>query len=592
MVGPTSPPSKPASRPAAASKMMLYGGLTVLVVAAVGFGLSLRLQDPTSSEVVPAEDPYTHMALVREHLRDGNLDPLNEPGTLYPPGMHALLAAVVVYTGADLYDLTRLAPSFFGAIGLVGLAVLVARFESLGAALAAVLTLAIIPEAIFRTTMLSPTALDLALLPFLAFAVLELLQGKLAWAGAAAPLAAFLLFSHPWVYGILGVAGLALLLLVTLMPWPASRGFLPTAWGVVATVAIIGSCLALSLSGCWGGCGPGFRDVLGPEQSGLMDTLAATVLLGALLPLGIKAVYPRAFRDLFPTQRPPASFAVRLVLGQAMLVAVVVTYIYAKAQGWPPEVDPMVMFGWPVLVLAALGLAALPFRPTPGGHLGAALALGTFPFVVFDPFHSPFWSHRTAVYLAIGIAILVGVALISLVHAAIAVARRLPTPGAETGQRNAGTMAALGVTGLLVLVALAGGAYAATPGQYKGGWYRLYEDCEFDGLREMSDLANDDPRALVVTGTWQSKLVLASITEDATRLWYKPDFFTSDVERANVIRMQEEQGRPIVVLVDSKLAAEHPEIDPSFLESEPWTPVGEWCTTDGGASLRAYTVSR
>src|ERR1051326_1688712 len=136
-------------------------GISLAVAAVVGYGLQLRLQDPLSSPVIPAEDPYTHMALVREHLRDGTLDPLTQGGTIYPPGMHALLAATIAYTGVGLYDLARVGPAFFGALGLAGLALLLARFESGTAALAATVAFAIVPESIFRTTMLSPTALDL-----------------------------------------------------------------------------------------------------------------------------------------------------------------------------------------------------------------------------------------------------------------------------------------------------------------------------------------------------------------------------------------------------------------------------------------------
>lgn len=588
MVGPTSTtPTKPNAKP------LLYAGLAVLLAAAVALGLQMRLEDPTSTTVVPAEDPYTHMALVREHLRDGTLDPLNDVGTLYPPGMHALLAATVAYTGADLYELTRIGPAFIGALGLAGLAILLSRFESAAAAIAGVLALAVMPEAIFRSTMMSPTALDLALLPFLIYCVLETLQGKLAWAAPTAALAAFLVFSHPWVFGILGVAGLALLLLVTLLPWPASRGSLPTAWGVVAVVAIVGSGIALSLNGCWGGCGPGFRDVFDPGQQDLRtmtDTLAWVVLIGSLIPLGVKAAFPRAFRPLFPVERRGAPFAARLLLGQLLLAGAVGTFLYASQGGFPPLVEPMIMFGWPILVLAALGLAALAFRPSPAGHAGAALALGTLPFVVFNPFDSPFWSHRTAVYLGLGMAVLCGVAVAALVQAAVAMVRRMPMPGTAPGTRSPGTMAALGVTGLLVLVVLAGGAYAATPGQYPGGWYRMYSECEMDGLEEVADLADDDPGTLVITGAWQSKLVLAALADDARRLWYKPEFFTDPQERQDTLDYQEQLGDPILVLVDSKInTTEGMDAgDAAFLQSDPWTPVGTWCS--GDQTLTAYTV--
>lgn len=579
--------------------------LVAALVALIGYGLSVRLEDPLSSSVVPAEDPYTHMALVREHLRDGTLDPLNPGGELYPPGMHALLAGIVAYTGTDLYELTRVGPALFGALGLAGIAILLARYEGLAAALGGVFALSIMPEVIFRTTMMSPTAVDLALLPFFAFAVLMTLQGRLAWAGAAAALGAFLLFSHPWLFGILGVSGLALVLLITVLPWPAARyGPLISPWGLVAVVAIVGSGVALSLTGCWGGCGPGFRDVMGPEAAPLLANLSVGVLLLSLLPLSVKALRPKAFNGLFPAQRAPTPFAARLLISQALLVAIVALVWAANNEGFPPLVDLPVMFGWPLLILGGLGLVALPFRPTPGGHVGAALALATFPFVVFNPFDSPFWSHRTAVYFAVGLALLVGSFAASLVQAGLALARRLPTGPAAPSIAGAPALAPtphrvaplVAVSGIFLLICMAGGVYAATPEQYPGGWYRLYPECEFDGLRETADIATENPDLLVITGTWQSKLVIAGLVDDASRIWYKPDFYSDPQEQANVVQMVEQNGQPLLVVVDGLLATEHPEVDPSFLDSSPWTVYATWCPAglEGsdapGAALRAYTL--
>lgn len=605
MVGPIPQPNDapaPRAKPMASPANLRAAALVLALALAVGYGLSVRLEDPLSTSVVPAEDPYTHMALVREHLRDGSLDPLNPEGHLYPPGMHAMMAAIIAYTGADLYELTRVAPALFGALGLAGVAILLARFESLGAALAAVLALAIMPEAIFRTTMMSPTAVDVALLPFFAFTVLMTLQGRLAWAGPATAIAAFLLFSHPWLFGILGVTGLTLVLLITVLPWPARHGPLIHPWGLVAVVAIVGTGVALSLTGCWNTCGPGFRDVLGEGSGQVMGTLSLVVLTVALLPLVVKALRPRAFAALLPPRRAETPFAARILVSQAFLVAVIGLSWAAVNEGLPPLVDLARMFGWPLLILGALGLVVLPFRPSPGGHVGGALALATFPFVVFNPFDSPFWSHRTAVYFGVGLALLVGVAVVSMVQGALAMARRLPTgPAASPG---GGAPAAPGriaplvaVSGMFLLICMAGGVFAATPAQYEGGWYRLYPECEFEGLREVGASAEASPRLLIVSGTWQSKLVLSGLADDSQRFWYKPDFFTDAGERQDVIDMLEQQGRPILVVVDSLLAAEHPEIDATFLGSSPWQPYDAWCgapgadeSHPGSAPLRAYTL--
>lgn len=576
-------------------------GLALAIAAAVAYGLSLRLEDPLSTPVIPAEDPYTHMALVREHLRDGTIQPLSSDGTLYPPGMHALLAATLAYTGVDLYDLTRVGPALFGALGLLGIGILLARHESVGAAVAGALALAIVPEAIFRTTMMSPTAVDLALLPFLALCIVETLQGRLAWAGPAAALAGFLLFSHPWVFGILGVAGLGVVLFSVLMPWPERLGPSPTPWGLVAVVAIVGSGLALALNGCWSTCGPGFRDVLGPGSASTMAALSYAVLALALTPLVVKSVRPKAFEGLLPRQRLPTPFAARLILSQALLITVVfITYLASQGPP-PPFVNLPVMIGTPLLYLGGLGLVLLPFRPSPAGHVGAGLALGTYPFVVFNPFDSPFWSHRTAVYFCLGLALLVGVAIAALVQGLLALSRRMPQMMAagSPNARKAGVGPLVAVSGMLVLALLGTGVVAATPDQYPGGWYRLYPECEFSGLREVSGLAADDPDLLVITATWESKLVLSAFADENDRMWYKPDFYTSEQEQDNIIQMMEQKGAPLVVIVDSRLVKEHPEIDPSFLDGSPWTSVGTWCPPApqanlpgdaAAAPLRAYTL--
>lgn len=577
--------------------------LAVAIAAAAVYGLSLRLEDPLSTPVIPAEDPYTHMALVREHLRDGSLDPLTPGGELYPPGMHALMAATLAYTGVGLYDLTRVGPALLGALGLLGVGILLARHESLGAAVAGTMALAIIPEAIFRTTMMSPTAVDLALVPFFALAVIETLQGRLAWAGAAAAMAAFLLFSHPWVFGVLGVAGLGVVLFATLLPWPERMGPPMRPWGLVAVIAIVGAGVALSLNGCWGGCGPGFRDVLGPSAATTIMELSYAVLVLALAPLAIKAVRPKAFEGLLPKARPEAPFAARLIMSQALLITILFL-TYLSSQGPPPPfVHLPRMVGTPLLYLGGLGLVLLPFRPTPAGHVGAGLALGTYPFVVFNPFNSPFWSHRTAVYFALGLAILAGVAVAALVQGLLALSRRLPqmmaAGAAAPGSSRVGVGPLVAVSGMLLLSLLGAGVVAATPGQYPGGWYRLYPECEFSGLREVAGLADADQGLLVITATWESKLVVSAFADENNRLWYKPDFYTDPHERDNVVQMMEQQGRPLVVVVDSQLVKEHPEIDPSFLDSSPWTSVGTWCPAapqtnlPGDASappLRAYTL--
>src|SRR5439155_17717230 len=110
------------------------------------------------------------------------------------------------YTGMDLFQLVRFGSVVMGAIGILGVALLLARFESVVAAVVGALGYAVAPEVIFRTTMMSPTALDLALLPFLLFPMLEVVRGRFRWAAPTALVVAFLAIAHPWILAILALA--------------------------------------------------------------------------------------------------------------------------------------------------------------------------------------------------------------------------------------------------------------------------------------------------------------------------------------------------------------------------------------------------
>jgi asparagine N-glycosylation enzyme membrane subunit Stt3 len=115
----------------------LHVAAAALVAVAVVAGLALRLRDPLSDGVVPAEDPYTHMALVRGHLHDGSLDPLNERADLYPPGLHAIVATWWVATGVDLDVAFLVGPAVLGAVGILGVALLLWRNAGAAAAIVA-----------------------------------------------------------------------------------------------------------------------------------------------------------------------------------------------------------------------------------------------------------------------------------------------------------------------------------------------------------------------------------------------------------------------------------------------------------------------
>jgi hypothetical protein len=546
----------------------------VAVAAAIALGVVLRLADPLSNPVIPAEDPYTHMALVREHLRSGDLNPLNPHETLYPPGLHAFLAAAWVFSGADLYQIIRLGPVVFGAIGILGMAVLLWRSEGPIAGFVGALALAVAPEAIFRTTMMSPTALDLALLPFFLYALLEILRGRLAWAGVAAPLAVFLAIAHPWLLAILGIAGLAFLVLALVLPWSASRSPPTSLPGLACTAAILGGGLGLAL------LMPGFGGVLNLPHGTPLGLLAALVAGLSFLPGAVLLLSRRSRARLQPVlSRQPPSLLARMGWSAGLAATLLCVTTPAIQHGMPDFVDLPRMVGWPVLALAFLALVALPFIASPAATLGASLFAATYLFVIYNPFHSAFLPHRTTIFLVVGLAMLAGVAAgaaARAVTAALARRRRAPSNPLRRA-RPAFVLAPM----LLVAVLLGGSVYAGTPDAYPGGWYRLYHSCELEALRDVARDADAAPSTIVVTGDWESKLVLAALTSNASRIWLKPEFFTQESARGDLVAALQHNGHPVVVVVDRYLRAETPDADVRFLAEPPWRVAGEWCSGMG-----------
>ncbi|MBW3582097.1 MAG: hypothetical protein KY455_03265 [Euryarchaeota archaeon] len=557
----------------------------VAVVAAIGLGTMLRLADPLSSPVIPAEDPYTHMAYVREHVHDGNLDPLNEGGNLYPPGLHAFLAATWIYTGADLADIVRFGPVVFGAVGVLGIALLLWRNVGPVAATVGALAYAMAPEVIFRTTMMAPTALDLALVPFLFIGLVETLRGRVAWSGVAAPIAAFLAIAHPWLFLLFGLMGLAFFVLVLVAPISRREDGAITPAGLAASIAVVAGGVGLASF-----TGPGFLGTLDlvPGISLPLPILALMVITPIILLPYLGLLYAPKRMERLLAWRPSGRKGLFLSVAVAALLAILVVQVTQRALvgGMPDLVDLPRMFGWPILVLGAVGLIAVPFIARPIGHLGAALTMATYPFVVFNPLDSPYWPHRTAVFLGIGLVILTGVAA--------GAAARLAVRGLQTWNERPvfgkvrlrpSVMAVLPT--LLVLPVLGGGVYAGTPDGYPEGWYRLYEPCEEQAMASLAERVEDDPDAVVLTGTWQAKLVMAGYVPGADRLWYKPAFFTASSEREiqdrdDLVYNFQKEDRPLYVLVDRHLRTEHEGADSRFLDHPPWQGPVHYCEGLGG----------
>ncbi len=566
----------------------LIGG--VAVAATVLVGILMRLVDPLSTVVIPAEDPYTHMALIREHVLDGTLAPMNDPGELYPPGMHAFLTAVWAFTGTELYHIFRLGPALLGGIGILGMGLLLWRHGGPVAGFVGALGYAVAPEIIFRTTMMSPTALDLALLPFFLFVLLELAAGRMRWLGVAVPFVIFLTFAHPWLLGLLAGTAIVWVLISFLFPWPASRSSPASPTGMASVLAVVGGGIGLAITGCGGYCGPGLSgflpDLLSSPLAGL------TVMVGAMVPVALLETLGQGWKPWLrqETQRPRSVWGkalASLVLGA---VFAAVTW-FAVNQGMPSQVDLPRMLGWPILGLALFAFVALPFLSSRAAFLGAAFASVTYPLVVINVFNSPFWPHRTAVFLGVGAVILLGLGTAALERWGTWALRRAKRV-IPTEQHRRYTSALLVVPALLVAFSTGGAVYAGTPDGYSGGWYRLYEPCEFEAFQEAQEQIAKEDSAVVVTGSWQPRLVLGAFHEEPSHVWADPNFFWSEQHREDAMANRASDGDTLFVLTDRQMHKEHPDLETGFLEGEAWMQVDSWCPMMGSpdASMVLYKM--
>lgn len=213
----------------------------VALVAILVLALALRLREPLSSPIVGAEDPYLHMSKTWDLVQGKPWE------HAYPPGFQVLLAPFALLGPEALYHAARFLPPLLGVVETLGLYLLARARLGHGGSLAAALLGAVMPENVFRTDLLFPTALDLAALPFLFLLALRASEGSRgALAGAVALLVA-LLAVHPWVVALV-VPVLALFLGVLALQgrrdlWPVAAavgagllglvvvfGFVPGTW--------------------------------------------------------------------------------------------------------------------------------------------------------------------------------------------------------------------------------------------------------------------------------------------------------------------------------------------------------------------------
>ncbi|MEA3198641.1 MAG: hypothetical protein QOE90_69 [Thermoplasmata archaeon] len=322
--------------------------------------LAVRLREPLSSPILGAEDPFLHMAQAWD-VAQGHGLPAH-----YPPGFPVLLAPLTLLGTKAFVLFARFAPPLFGVAEALGIYVLLEKRLGAWPALSGALVAALMPENVFRTDLLFPTALDLALLPFVLHLTLRASEGSRHAVWGAAGLAALLLVTHPWVVALLvpTLGAFALVLALRSRRRHAAPLAAATATGGIALAA------ALSfLPGTWNPM-PAFLRHAGPKLVAL-------------------ATHPAS---IFPL---------------------------------PPYVDLPAMLTWPALALAGVGAVRALAKPRRLGLLALIWCAMLLPLVLVDWFGVWFIPHRTVAYLSIGVAILAAHAVEALV---VAMPRRARVP--------------------------------------------------------------------------------------------------------------------------------------------------------------------
>lgn len=313
-----------------------------ILVSIFILALALRLKDPLMHTIIGAEDPYIHMERTWDLIQHGQLP------EDYPPGFAALLAPLAMLGPDMFYWLARLAPPFLGVVEVAGIYLLLhGRVRETGALVGA-FTAAVMPENIFRTNLLFPTALDLALLPFLFLFLLRYVEGDQRSLWGILGIGAVLLMIHPWLVG-LALPPLTLWLLLQASPEWRTR--------LTLGAAVTGILLLVVLSNMPGTWNP-IPQMLA-NVGATMDRILAQ---------------PGSLLDL------------------------------------PRYVDLANMLTPAVLVVGALGSLVAATRRTPLDQLALLWTFLLLPLALVNWFDIWFLPHRVVAYLTLGAAILTGIA--------------------------------------------------------------------------------------------------------------------------------------------------------------------------------------
>jgi hypothetical protein len=400
----------------------------------------------------------------------------------YPVGYMVLLAPLTVFGPEGFYAAVRFLPPLLGAVAIGGTFLFARSYIHPTAALAAAGVIAAMPEHMMRTNILFPTAFDLAVLPFLLWHVIRLTEGDKKSAWWAAGLGLFLLMIHPWFVGMAVIPLGAFALTTVIMRSENAARF-----GAATAGAIFAVFLVLSMLPVW----------------------KPTDML-----------FERALPKFFEIVRQPSTMA-----------------------HLPDHVDYATMLTWPVIIIGLIGAAAAFRRRDRFSLLALSWVLLLFPITLVDWFGIWYIPHRTVVFMAVGVAMLAG----------IAVAEGIRYLKTTTMDETAVRIVAIGAVALLLLVTVP--VAAATP-----GWYRLYDEDDYAAWDELE--ARDTP--FVVTGSWEARAGYRALT--ANEASYNPAFFNDESARNAVLS----QHPDLVVLVDPHAT----DVNKDFLQG--WRVVGRW----------------
>lgn len=309
----------------------------VAAAAIVLLALALRLREPLSSPIVGAEDPYLRMANAWD-LREGRYD------SDYPVGFSLFLLPFTLLGADGFYLFARFFPPVLGAVQVLGMYLLARTRFRPSASLSVALVVALMPENVFRTNLLFPTALDLAILPFLFLGVIRAAEGSLRGGIVAGALTLVLLLTHPWAVALL----------------------VPTV-GLFLVAQVRDRRRALQLGG------------------GLAGAAALLFALLTLVP-GAWNPAPEILKHAWPA-----------------LVG-----LFTSGYDAPIHVNLPAMLTWPILLLGMVGVVVAAWRRSDLEKLALAWTLLLLPLVLVDWFDIWFLPHRTVAYMSLGVALLVG----------------------------------------------------------------------------------------------------------------------------------------------------------------------------------------